>query len=1142
MKPNLLRCLALLASRLDGRCFTRLPLCVLAFALGGALTVAHAQTPATGTVQGRVLNATNGSYLDKAVVTVEGTTLRTLTNDFGEYQLREVPPGAVKIKATFTGQEAQLASVEVKAGQTAIHDFQLGSSASAATAPDGTVMLNPFVVETERYKNATDIAINEERHSVNIKNVVAADQFGDIPSGNVGEFIKYLPGVELDYGGTYIAPTDAFGISVRGFGAEDTAIYVDGVPIASASQASLTTQVGLDMMSINNASRVELIKVATPDMPMNSVGGQINLISKSAFEYNKPSVSWRAYTTINSEQPNPFKKVPGPKAEKVYAGQPGFELTYIRPINKKLGVSLTASTFSQYSANRRFRPEWGTAPVTNVDLRPFGGATGTTLTNANGPAGLGNPFMSRISITDAPRTSRSSTASLKADWRPFNGLSLSGSYQLSLYESADAARRIQIRIQRPQSWNATSSISYPYLQPAQSANGAAFNPNSSLDMNIDSRDKEGITHTAFIRAVYQRGPWDIFALASVSTSRASFKDFENGHFSTVDVSATIGQIKFEDIKDGIPGKTTVYDRNGAIFDYTKLANWNVPTIQGRSGKAESLDDIFNYKLDIKRDLDFIHTDAFRVAVKTGFLREETLKKKWGVGTGYRATYVGPAIGVNDFIDTTYIGQNPGYGFAPQEWISTYRLYDIYKANPSNFAVTESDAVNNYFSSVGQNKRIKETKDSWYAMVEGRTLKNRLNFVAGLRSETSKRTGMGPQGDSKWNYIKNKDGTLYRNIPLIGGTGTVRIDQTTSPLFAQNSTGTAVRADLTSKGISYPTAVVASSSLTAAMLQRHILQPVNGESDGKPSYSINLAYDISPNLVGKLAYSRSFGRIPLEDANRGILSNNQNDFSINQSEDPTAIPAGVISVANPNLLPEISDNWDFALTYYTKGGGKLGASYYFKNIKNFSDSVTTSSGTPEFNEILDSMGLNPADYQDWQLKTAVNGVGVGKVQGYELEFSQDLRAIKFLGDWGRRISTFGTYTHTKRSENNTTRISARPAASNLATGGINISANRVSLNIRATWRDMTFKQGVGNFTINGTSVQLGSYDPSTTKVDASLNWQFSKRYGFYVSGRNIFANGLRVDRQDLANIYPAYAQWDDLRDFGVQITFGIKGTF
>jgi TonB-dependent receptor len=751
--------------------------------------------------------------------------------------------------------------------------------------------------------------------------------------------------------------------------------------------------------------------------------------------------------------------------------------------------------------------------------------------------------MTRVSITDSPRTSRNMTASLKADWKPLDGLALSGSYQISTYKAADAARRIQIRTQRPQTWNSTSTISLPFLQAGQIVAGQpAYNPGNALDMNIDSRDKEGITHTGSFRLSYRRGPWDISALASASTSRASFKDLENGHFSTVDVSSTIGQIKFENIADGIPGTTTVYDRNGAVFNYQRLANWNVPTIQARSGKAESLDDVFNYKADVRRELNVLPWQSVRLAAKTGFLREVSVKKKWGLGTGYQQTYTGPALTANDYLDTTYLGQDPGFGFAPQEWISTYRLYDIYKANPNNFTTTEANAVNNWNSMVGQNKRMKQTRDAWYAQIEGRALKNRLNFVAGLRDEDTVRNGNGPQGDGKWNYLKNDDGTLYRNVALAGGNGTVRIDQAASALFAQTAAGTALRADLAAKRISFPTAVVASTSLQAAMLQRHLLQPVSGESNGKPSYSVNAAYNITENLVGKIAWSRSFGRIPIESATLGLLSGNQNDFNINQNEDPTAIPAGTISVANPNLLPEVSDNWDFAVTYYTRNGGKLGASYYVKSVKNFSESIITTSGSQEFNDILDSIGLDPADYRDWRLVTSVNGTGTGKVSGFELEAFQDLRILRFLGDWGRKIDVFATYSRSHRSENNTTRISARPAASQLATAGLNFATNRFSVNLKGTWRDRTFKSAAGNFTINGATVQLGNFEPSTTKVDASLNWQFSKKYSFYVSGRNVLESGLRVDREDPLGIYPAYAHWSDQREFGVQVTMGIRGSF
>ncbi|MBL9206264.1 MAG: carboxypeptidase regulatory-like domain-containing protein [Opitutaceae bacterium] len=1103
-----------------------------------------AQDSATGTISGRVLNGSNGKALSKALVSVQGTTLTTLTNDFGEFTLRNVPAGAASLHVSYTGIDPTVTQVTVGAGTTTLQDITL--AAGGSVGKDGTVMLDPFTIESGRFKSAADIAINEERYSVNIKNVVAADAFGDIPSGNVGEFIKFLPGVEISYGGTYTSETDASGISVRGFGPEDTAIYIDGVPISSASPASLSNAVGLDMMSINNASRVELVKVATPDMPNNSIGGSINLISKSAFEYSKPTVYWKAYMTINSEDPNVFKKIAGPTDEKIYGSRPGFDLTYAHPINDRIGISVTLSRFSQFSENRRFRPEWTLANVTNqttnLDLRPLGGATGVTATNALGQISLANPFLTRVSISDDPRFSTSNSGSLKVDWRPLPGLSLSGSYQISTYESADAVRRLQIRIQRPQTWDATSTISYPYVQAAQSANGAVFTPNSTLDMNIDSRDKEGITHTGFFRAIYKKGPWDIFALASASTSRGSYKDVENGHFSTVDVSSSIGRIAFENIQDGVPGSVKVDDRFGVPFNFTDLSKWNTPTIQARSGKAESLDDVFNYKFDLRRELDFLPWNAVRLAFKTGFLREETLKKKWGLGTGYRQTYVGPALSTADYLDNTYVGYDPGFGFAPQQWISTYRLYDIYAANPAYFnANSDSDQVNNYNSYVGQNKRIKEVKNAWYAMIDGSALNNRLNFVAGLRSEDAKRTGFGPATDSKWNFLKLKDGTLYRDASNPNG---VRFDQATSPLFATTAAGTALRSALTTAGVTYPTTYtpISTSTLAGRMLNLKALQPVYGESKGDPSYSINAAYDITKKLVGKVAWSRSFGRIPLESGTVGLLTGGGGGITINEAETAGSTPAGTISIANPNLLPNISTNWDFALTYYTERGGKLGVSYYTKAVKNFEEQITTTSSDPTFALVLDSLGLDPTEYEGWNVTTAVNGIGTGKVNGYELEVFQDFRFLRQLGEWGKRINVFATYSHSKRSETNTTRISARPAASSLATAGVTVSPNRLSFNIKATWRDLTLTQSNGNVVYNGVTYQLGTFDPSVTKVDANFNWQFSKKYGFFVSGRDILNQGSRKERMDMGGIYPAYAQWDDIKEFGVQITFGIKGSF
>ena len=69
---------------------------------------------------------------------------------------------------------------------------------AAAKGPGNEVVrLDKFVVSNEREGNAK--AIMEQRAALNMKSVVASDNFGDVTGGNIGEFMKYLPGVVIDY-------------------------------------------------------------------------------------------------------------------------------------------------------------------------------------------------------------------------------------------------------------------------------------------------------------------------------------------------------------------------------------------------------------------------------------------------------------------------------------------------------------------------------------------------------------------------------------------------------------------------------------------------------------------------------------------------------------------------------------------------------------------------------------------------------------------------------------------------------------------------------------------------------------------------------------------------------------------------------
>src|SRR5207253_1297678 len=131
------------------------------------------------------------------------------------------------------GLAEQVLTPTVPAGQTATLDITLSSEA-AASAKDGKIYkLDAYKVAAEVEMEAAAIAINEQRFSATVKNVVSTDAFGDITEGNLGDFVKFLPGVTIDY----VSP-DARTISIRGVPANYTPVTLNGNRIASANSSA----------------------------------------------------------------------------------------------------------------------------------------------------------------------------------------------------------------------------------------------------------------------------------------------------------------------------------------------------------------------------------------------------------------------------------------------------------------------------------------------------------------------------------------------------------------------------------------------------------------------------------------------------------------------------------------------------------------------------------------------------------------------------------------------------------------------------------------------------------------------------------------------------------------------------------------
>lgn len=88
----------------------------------------------TGTVIGRVQNVATGKYLNNARVTVKGTHLTALTDEFGVYRLVDVPGGRVVLDIFYTDLDRQDITVNVPPGGVIERNVELTNQAQGAYA------------------------------------------------------------------------------------------------------------------------------------------------------------------------------------------------------------------------------------------------------------------------------------------------------------------------------------------------------------------------------------------------------------------------------------------------------------------------------------------------------------------------------------------------------------------------------------------------------------------------------------------------------------------------------------------------------------------------------------------------------------------------------------------------------------------------------------------------------------------------------------------------------------------------------------------------------------------------------------------------------------------------------------------------
>jgi TonB-dependent receptor len=231
----------------------------------GVTVMSYAQAPAV--ITGHVVDSETGEYLPGASVMLQGTTIGTSTDLQGQFRIPNVPTGRFTLLVRFMGYEPYSSEVVVRAGSTMNVDVKLKVS---------YVSMQDVVVLGLR-QGATK-ALSIQREAGNVKNVLAKEQIENYPDQNPAEILQRVSGIYIQR-----ASGDGRYVLIRGTDPRLSTVTVNGDPVSTNRNQQRYSQ--MDIIGSNQIAYIEVNKTLTPDMDANSIGGSVNIVSRSAFDY-----------------------------------------------------------------------------------------------------------------------------------------------------------------------------------------------------------------------------------------------------------------------------------------------------------------------------------------------------------------------------------------------------------------------------------------------------------------------------------------------------------------------------------------------------------------------------------------------------------------------------------------------------------------------------------------------------------------------------------------------------------------------------------------------------------------------------------------------------------------------------------------
>jgi TonB-dependent receptor len=718
-----------LASRL--RLFQLALLCLLFLSPAFGQSAGEANI---GTIEGTVYNVASGLPLGRAKISIKGTWQETLTDDEGRFQFSGISAGETQLEVSYLGFNPQTATVTVTPGTAVSHDFQLAREGSAKSGADGdVVLLEKFTVVADQAMTAQALAMNEQRHAANIKNVVAFEELGDYGQENIGDYVRFLPGVAIVDDGENPGT-----LALGGFPVAMSNVQLDGGEVASTGMGTSSSRtLTLQDVPMTNIERIEVSKVPTPDMAASGLGGSMNLVTKSLLGIKRPVFTYQMYMNFNNKDGFSFDgggRQPvsqlSPKSM-----QPSFNASLEFPVGRRLAFSLGVSRSWRQRPTDNTPTEYALWNLRGADPST-GAAKDITLATAQ--------WMQMAQITSIENIQAG------VEWKIARNDSLAFSIQHRETSTEQAGSRLNTLFHNGANYNPVGDATH--TESVAGTNGAGT---GQIAMGggalLNSETAAENTHMS-LRYQHKGPKWRLDGQAVYSKGVRERNSVGKGYFAATNaVRRTVNTRG-----DGIGVGDTILP---AVYTVTGTSGNSIDPYDGKSYDLESaMEEYGRYKTDVYfGQLNVERIIGRHFSIKTGGAYNRLEKDDNRPAKTYQ--FAGDGISKSaanyDVIDDTIAVRANG---SPVSWISPVKFYNLFLDHPEYF----TPSYNNVVTEAQNSKRMIEEISAAYLRLDLRTFHNRLHVIGGARYEKTKLDGWSMVKDEFAVYKRNPDGSFETN--------------------------------------------------------------------------------------------------------------------------------------------------------------------------------------------------------------------------------------------------------------------------------------------------------------------------------------------------------------------------------------------